>query len=115
MIRTVSSRLGRLDVDRLEPALQRTILLDMLAVLIERRGADALDFATRQRRLQHVGGIDRSFRGTGSHQRVQFVDEDDDVAGLDDLLHHHLETFLELAAIFRAGNQRTEVQRDDAA
>jgi hypothetical protein len=38
-------RAGRLDHDRLEAAFQRGVLLDVLAVLGERRGADALDLA----------------------------------------------------------------------
>ena len=35
------------DMHRLEAALQRGILLDVLAVLVERRRADALQFAAR--------------------------------------------------------------------
>ena len=37
---------GRLiDHDRLESSLERRVLLDVLAVLVERRGADALELA----------------------------------------------------------------------
>jgi hypothetical protein len=35
----------RVDVDRLEAALERPVLLDVLAVLVEGRGADALDLS----------------------------------------------------------------------
>jgi hypothetical protein len=38
----VSSTLGSIDEHRLEAALQRGILLDVLAVLVERGGADAV-------------------------------------------------------------------------
>ena len=46
----------------LEPASQGRVLLDVLAVLVERRRADALDLAAGQGRLEHVGGVDRALR-----------------------------------------------------
>ena len=52
-----------LDHDRLEAPLERRVLLDVLAVLVERRGADALQLAARQRRLEDVGGVDRALGG----------------------------------------------------
>ncbi len=45
-------RLG--DEDRLEPARQCGVLFDVLAVFVERGGADAMQFAARQRGLQEV-------------------------------------------------------------
>ena len=95
----------RLDVNRLEPSLEGSIFLNMLSIFIESCGADTLDFAPRQCGLEHVGGIDRSFRRPCSHQGMEFIDEDDDVSGLDDFLHHDLQPFLELAAIFCPCNQ----------
>jgi hypothetical protein len=46
---------------------------------------------------------------------VQLVDEEDDppFRGLD-LVQHRLETFLELASVFRACEQRADVERPDA-
>jgi hypothetical protein len=46
---------------------------------------------------------------------LQLVDEEDDPAlrGLD-LVQHRLETLLELAPVFRAREQRADVQRPDA-
>ena len=41
----VSSTVGLADVDRLEAALERGVLLDVLAVLVERGGADAAQLA----------------------------------------------------------------------
>jgi len=43
---------GRIDMDRLEAASEGGVLLDVLAVLVERRSADALNLAAGQRRLQ---------------------------------------------------------------
>src|SRR5207253_15207 len=63
----------RVDDDRLEPARQRLILLDVLAVLVERRRPDALNLAARQRGLQYVAGVDRAFRAAGADERHRVV------------------------------------------
>ena len=68
------------DEDGLEAPRQRRVLLDMFAVFVERGGADAMQFAARQRRLQQVGGVHRAVRLAGADQRVHLVDEQDDVA-----------------------------------
>ena len=39
-----------------------SVLLDVLAILVERGGADALNLAARQGRLQHIGSVDGAFR-----------------------------------------------------
>src|ERR1700687_820656 len=99
------------DEDRLEAALERSVLLDVLAVLVERGGADALDLNTRQRRLQNVGRIDGALGGAGAHQRVQLVDEKDDFAAGTDLVEDLLQALLELAAVLGARDQRAHIQR----
>src|SRR5262245_152998 len=103
----------RIDLDRLEAALERTILLDVLAVFRRGRGADAANLAARQRRLEDVGGVERTFVRARTHQRVQFVDEHDDVRVLGQLLHDRLEAFFELTAVLRAGNDERDVERQD--
>jgi hypothetical protein len=42
---------------RLKPPRQRRVLLHVLPILVERRGADAVQLAARQGRLDHVGGV----------------------------------------------------------
>ena len=66
-----------LDHDRLEAALEGGVALDVLAVLVERGRADALELAAGERRLEDVGGVDRAFGGAGADQHVQLVDEQD--------------------------------------
>src|SRR5262249_32352905 len=102
-------RLGHLDV--LEPALQRGVLLQVLAVLIQRRGADRLQLAPGQHRLQDRGRVDRALRGTGADQGVQLVDEQDDVAAGPDLLEHLLQPLFEVTAVPGPRDQRAEVER----
>ena len=103
------------DVHLLEPPLERGVLLDVLAVLVECRRTDEPQLAARQHRLDHVAGVDRTFGAARADERVQLVDERDDLAlGVGDLLEHRLEPLLELAAVLRAGDHRTDVERDDA-
>ncbi len=84
---------GRLaDEHRLEAPLERRVLLDMLAVFVERGRADAVQLAARQCGLEQVGGVHGAFALARADQRVHLVDEEDDVAlaGLD-LVEHALE------------------------
>ena len=105
-----------LDHHRLEAPLERRVLLDVLAVLVERGGADRAQLAAREHRLQQVRGVDRALRRAGADDRVQLVDEEDDLArGLLDLVEDGLEPVLELAAVLRAGDERADVERDDLA
>jgi len=90
---------GLLDEDRRKAPLERRVLLDVLAVLVQRSGANALQFPARQGGLHHVRGVNCPLSGTGAHHCVQFVDEQDDLSlRLLDLLQGSLQTLLELAA-----------------
>ena len=109
----MSSTDGRLDLDRLEAAVEGAVLLDVLAVLVERGRADALELAARERGLEDVGGVHRALGGAGADDRVQLVDEEDDVPGALDLVHHGLDALLELAAVLGAGDHEREVEGDD--
>ena len=105
----------RLDHDRLEPPIEGPVLLDVLAVLVERGGADALDLAAGQGRLEHVRGVDRPFGTAGTDQGVQLVDEQDRVLGPADLVHHGLDALFELAAVLGAGDHHRQVEDHDPA
>ncbi len=103
------------DQHLLEAALERGVLLDVLAVFVERGRADAMQLAARERRLQHVAGVHRAFGLAGADHRVQFVDEDDRLALVGgNVLQHGLQPLLELAAILGAGQQRRHVERQHA-
>src|ERR1035441_2668274 len=104
---------GLIDGDLLEAALQGGVALEVLAVLVERRGSDRLQLAAGERRLEDGGGVDGALGGAGADEVVKLVDEQDDVAALGDLLHHLLQALLELAAVLRAGHERGQVERVD--
>ncbi len=105
---------GLLHQHGLEAALEGRILFQMLAVLVERGGADDLYLAARKGRLQDGSGIDGALGSAGTDKGMQLVDEQDDVTRLLNLLDALLQALLELAAVLRACNQRGNVQRDDA-
>ena len=73
-----SSHRRLVDDDRLEAALQRGVLLDVLAVLVERGGADHVQLAAGEHRFEHVAGVHRAFGGAGADHGVQLVDEQQD-------------------------------------
>src|SRR6476661_199333 len=98
----------------LETTGQGTILLDVLTVLIQRGGADALNLAAGQGRLEHVRSVERARSATGAYDGVQLVDEQNHVGRLFQLVHHGLHTLLKLAAVLGAGHQRSQVQRHHA-
>ena len=50
------------DEHLLEAALERGVLLDVLAVLVERGGADHAQLAAGEHRLEHVAGVHRALR-----------------------------------------------------
>ena len=106
---------GLADEDLLEATLERRVLLDVLAELVERGGSDEPQLSSGEHRLEHVAGIHRGLAGRARpDDGVELVDEGDDlaVAGLD-LLEDRLEPLLELAAVLRAGDHRAEVEADE--
>ena len=98
----------------LETTLKRRVLLDVLAVLVQRGRADQAKLAARQHGLEHVAGIHRAFGRASADDRMNLVDERDDLAvGVLDFVEHALEALLELATILRAGNHRPQIEADE--
>ena len=97
---------------RLETPRESRVLFHVLAVFRERRRADAAQIAARQRRFQHVGRVDRAFGRARAHQRMQFIDEANQLAvGIRDFLQDGLETVLEFAPELGPGDHGTEIER----
>src|SRR4051812_13594894 len=99
-----------LHLDRLEAPLEGRVLLDVLAVLVERRRTDRLQLATGEHGLQDRGGVDGALGGTRTDEGVDLVDEDDDVAARADLLEDLLQPLLEVTAVAAAGHERPEIE-----
>ena len=110
--RVFDSRL--LHVDLLEATNESTVLFEVLAIFLVGCRADAAKRARLQRWLQQVRRIHRAARRrAGADDRVDFVDEQHRARKGFDFLHHGFEAFLEIAAIARACQQRTHVERED--
>ena len=100
---------------RLEPSLQGGILFDVLAIFVQCGRADHAQLAPGEHWLEHVAGIHRALALASADDRVQFVEEGDDLTiAVLDLLEDGLEPLLELAAVLRPSHHRAEIQRDDA-
>ena len=98
----------------LEAALERPVFFNRFAEFGRRGGANALNFAAGKRGLQNVGSIERAFRRTRAHQRMQLIDEDNGVLILHQLLHDGFEPLFELAAILGARHDQRKIERQDA-
>ena len=106
---------GWLDDDRLEAPLERGVLLDVLAVLVEGGRPDRVELAAGEHRLEQVRRVHGALGGAGPDDGVELVDEQDDLAiAVLDLLEDGLQPLLELAAELGAGDQCAEIERDDA-
>ena len=101
------------DHDRLEATLEGSVALDVLAVLVECRRADALQLTAGQRRLEDVRRVDGTLRSSGTDEGMELVDEEHRIVGVAKLLDDLLETFLELAAVLGPGDERSDVERED--
>ena len=64
--------------DRLEAPLQRGILLDILPVLVQSGGTDAVQLTPGQHGLEQIARVHGAFRLTCPYDGVQLIDEEDD-------------------------------------
>ena len=88
----------------------------MLAIFVERGGADDVQFAARQSRLEQISGVHRAFGFARADDHVHFIDEQYDVPGrLLDLVDHALEPLLEFAAKLGPGDERAHVEAHQLA
>ena len=102
---------GLAHLDGLEAALERGVLFNVLAVFVQGSRADALQLAAGESGLEDVGGVQAAFGLAGAHQRVEFINKEDDVSLLFDILDGVLEALLKFAAVFAASDHAAKVQR----
>ncbi len=107
--------LGRrgLDHDLLEAAFEGCVDLDVRAVFVARRGADGLQLAARQRGFEYVGRVEAALRRPRTDDRVDFVDEDDRVLRLAQLVEQLLHPLLEFAAELGARDEGRDIEREE--
>ena len=105
---------GRLDDYPLEAAFEGGVRLDVGAVFVEGGGADNLQLAPRQRRLEDVGRVEAPLGRAGPDDGVDLVDEEQRLLRAAQLLEQLLHPLLELAPELRPGHQRGDVEREEA-
>ena len=106
---------GLAHVHRLEAPLQGGVLLDVLAVLVERGGAHARSSPRASIGLSRLAASTAPCGGARADDRVELVEEQDDrPLGVGDFLQDRLQAFLELAPVGGPGDQAADVERDHA-
>ena len=105
---------GGFENDFLETAFEGAVLLDVLAVFVQRCRADTLQLAARKGGLEEVGGIHAARGVARTHHRVQLVDEEDDVGAFLQLLEDGFHAFLELSTVFGSRHEAGHVEADNA-
>ena len=105
---------GRFYLHLLEATLQRTVLLNGVAVFIERCSSDALHGASGQSGFHDVGGIHCARSRASANNGMYLVDKHDDVLVLLEFLHQLLQALFKLSAILRASHDASHVERIDA-
>ena len=95
----------------LESTFERFILLKVFLVFVQGCCTNGTQFSTGERRFQDVGSIHRTLTTTGTYQRVDLIDEEDDAAfRLRHLVDDALQAFLKLTLILRTSHERTHVE-----
>ena len=94
----------------LEATFERSILLEVLAVLVDRGGTDGLELTAREQRLEDGCGVDGALGSTGADEGVDLVDEGDDVTAGADLLCDLLQALFEVTAVAASGDEGSEVE-----
>ena len=100
-----------IDHDRLETTFQSGIFFDVFLVFIERRSADAAQVTAGQHRFQDVAGIHGAFRGAGTDDSVDFIDEEENLAvRFGDFIEDRFESFFKFATVFGTGDEGTHIE-----
>ncbi len=104
---------GLVHSNRLEAPLQGSVLLNILAVLLEGSGPNHLNLPPGEGGFQDVGSVHAALRVPGAHQVVNLVNKENHVPVCPDLLHQALDSALELAPELGASHQGCQIQQLD--
>ena len=94
----------------LKTAFQCPVFFYILPVFIKGSGSDTLDFTTCQSRFQHIGGIHRSCRRSGSHNSMNFINEKNYIRILLQFIDNRANTFFKLSTVFGSGHYRSHIK-----
>ena len=103
----------RIDDYLLESSFQSTVFLNTLAIFVQCCCTDALYYSTSQGRFQDVGSVHGTFCASGTNERMNLIDEEDDFWVRLQFVHNSLDTLFERTTIFGASDKTCEIQADD--
>ena len=102
---------GLIHQHRLETPLQSGILLNILAVLIQRGGSDTVQLAPGQHGLQHIARVHGAIGLSRAHNQMQLIDEQNNLSfAFAYFLQHCFQTFLKLSPVFGTRHQGSHIQ-----
>ena len=105
---------GLVNEHLLEPALQGGILLNILAVLVQGGGADAVELPPGQLGLEEVPRVHAALGAARAHDVVELVDKQQDPPlALLHLAEHRLQPLLKLPPVLGARDEGPHVQGED--
>ena len=101
-------------INLLKAPFQGGVLLDVLTVFIQGGGPDTPEFPPCQGRLEEIRGVGGPFRGSGSHQGVEFVNKKDDLSlRALNFMDHRLEAIFKFPPEFGARHQGPQIQGEE--
>ena len=102
-------RRGLCNAHGLKAPLERRVLFDILAVLLERRRADDLQLVAPERGLENVRRVDRALGRARADDRVQLVDEENHIPRSLHLVQDALDALFKVAAVLCASEHGRQV------
>ncbi len=104
---------GLLHHDGLEAAFKSRILFDILMIFADGRGPDDLQFSPGHGRFQDVRGIEGAFGPAGPDNRMDLVNEKNNIPGGDNFIHEVLDPLFELTPVLGPGHHAGHVHGDN--
>ena len=105
---------GLIHHHRLEPPFQSRVLLNILPVLVQGSGPNAVELAPGQHGLQQISRVHGALGFPRSHNGVQLIDEQEDLSlRLFHLCQDRLQPLLKFAPVLGPCNQGPHVQGED--
>ncbi|OPX92647.1 MAG: hypothetical protein A4E58_03256 [Syntrophorhabdus sp. PtaB.Bin006] len=101
-------------VDGLEPSFQGSIFFHILPVFVESRRSDTPKFSSRQRRFQHIRGVDCTLGTPCTNDGMEFIDKENNPTGrFIDFLKNGLQSVLKFTPVFRPCEHGPKVKGKD--
>ena len=101
---------GRFYHHLLKTPFQSAVFFYILSVFVQGGGSNALDLPTGQCRFEHIGGIQTTGGASRTHDCVQLVYKENDVAVFFKLGHNSLHALFKLSAVFGARHKTGQIQ-----